>query len=196
MAIRTGGIDYEKTMQVTTTEMWAQHYQMMQNRALTPPPAKPTRVEVLEVPASTPALDKELAGRVAAMFDYQAPAQAVAKSEAEGTLRQVLNELGIRPFVKSEVTAYKDAMVKRVSNNRQRGVWKMHPLGKAITEAVPEFALHTAVRLKERLPECEIHIDRLEQVSVPDPFLVVSLHGVQEWIEVWDEPDFKGKRVV
>jgi len=65
---------------------------------------------------------------------------------------------------------------------------------------VPEFILAKAVQIKEKMPECAIYIEHLD--DHPDPFLVVgaskSAYSWQKpeehyYLDVWAEPKFEGR---
>lgn len=61
---------------------------------------------------------------------------------------------------------------------------------------VPEFALQTAVDLKETCPEAVFFIEELQlKERTLDPFLVVhDSNGNKYYLEVWNEPGFVQKR--
>ena len=62
---------------------------------------------------------------------------------------------------------------------------------------VPEFALQTAVDLKERCPKASFYIEELGiKLRRLDPFLVVEYAGLRYYVEVWNEPNFEQKREV
>lgn len=73
--------------------------------------------------------------------------------------------------------------------------WVSIPI-KDYTEAIPEFALQTAVDLKEKCSEAEFFIEELQLKKRPlDPFLVVcDASGNKYYLEVWNEPGFTQKR--
>lgn len=67
-------------------------------------------------------------------------------------------------------------------------------------QPIPEFVLAKAVQIKERMPECEIWVESLQ--DHPDPFLVVGIPDhtyswsdpkEQYYVEVWAEPKFEGR---
>jgi len=66
-------------------------------------------------------------------------------------------------------------------------------------DPVPDFALHTAVRISEKMPGAMFFIDQLTG-DVPerssrwydsDPFLVLEYYGQDHHLEAWDESDFE-----
>ncbi|HSX24464.1 MAG TPA: hypothetical protein VLG69_00670 [Candidatus Andersenbacteria bacterium] len=74
--------------------------------------------------------------------------------------------------------------------------WKLIPI-QDYRGIVPEFVLQTAIDLKTRCPVAAFYIDELvESRRKLDPFLVVRCVGLQKHIEVWNEPEFKQKRVL
>ncbi|PQO46472.1 hypothetical protein [Blastopirellula marina] len=76
--------------------------------------------------------------------------------------------------------------------------WVMHELG-SYAEAVPEFALQTALDIKRINPEVEFYVCSLEERRVVvDPFLVMRVkeNGFHRdyYLEVWNESAFSGTR--
>jgi len=72
--------------------------------------------------------------------------------------------------------------------------WQKTELGK-YDQAIPEFVLDKAIRLKEQLPEVRFHVMHLSDPKA-DPFLVASLPVYDAeiyFIEAWDEPRFEGR---
>jgi len=68
--------------------------------------------------------------------------------------------------------------------------------------AIPEYALQTAIDIKKQYSNANlvVHYLHISQIPrpYPDPFLVLRFEGTQEYemyLEVWDEPDFKAKRL-
>lgn len=77
--------------------------------------------------------------------------------------------------------------------------WTMKKLSE-YTEPVPEFALQTAVDVKQAHPEVEFYVCTLEENRlVVDPFLVLRVRDGHEtrdyYLEVWNEADFHGRRL-
>lgn len=73
--------------------------------------------------------------------------------------------------------------------------WNKTPIYK-YPEFIPEFAVQTAVDLKEKCPEAYFYIEelRIEGYPILDPFLVVKHGDLEYHLEVWNEPCFKDKR--
>jgi len=72
--------------------------------------------------------------------------------------------------------------------------WQKTELGK-YDQAIPEFVLDKAIRLKEQLPDVRFHVMHLSDPKA-DPFLVASLPNYDAeiyFIEAWDEPRFEGR---
>ena len=63
-------------------------------------------------------------------------------------------------------------------------------------EDVPLFAISRAVELKEKLPAAEFYVDHLVYSRNFDPFMVMIMHGIRYWLDVWNEPEFEGRRTV
>jgi hypothetical protein len=59
-------------------------------------------------------------------------------------------------------------------------------------QPIPEFVLHKAVQIKEKLPKVEFHIQHLTDPKA-DPFLIAVLGKELYFIEAWDEPRFEGR---
>lgn len=77
-------------------------------------------------------------------------------------------------------------------------VWKGIPIAE-YTRPIPDFVLETAIGLKMQFPELEFVIEELEvsEQTLPDPFLRVNLpDGTHYYLEVWNEPGFRGKRML
>ena len=78
--------------------------------------------------------------------------------------------------------------------------WQMHAL-EAYPEPVPEFALQTAMDVKNRCPDVEFYISTLVEAEVIiDPFLVLRFHDGERdrdyYLEVWNESTCQGEREV
>jgi hypothetical protein len=66
-------------------------------------------------------------------------------------------------------------------------------------QPIPEFVLAKAVQIKQRVPECEIYVESLQ--DHPDPFLIVATATANRYdepkeryyVEVWAEPKFEGR---
>lgn len=66
-------------------------------------------------------------------------------------------------------------------------------------QPVPEFVLQSALDIKARCPQAEFFVEQLLVESRPrDPFLVVYVPEsvTRYYIEVWNEPSFKQRRVL
>lgn len=74
-------------------------------------------------------------------------------------------------------------------------IWEVTPIAH-YRQAVPDFALQTALDLKAKLPEVELFIESFEKRKVHDPFLVAVYGGKWYYLEVWNEPGFKQQREV
>lgn len=183
-----------------------------------PAPVKPSRVAEVEVPPeNAEPLNKQLLEDLKELFpNYATPHRIADANKNKRHLALVLKELGIRPFIKAEVERYKAEQLgiaeSKITEKYQTVSWQLKNMAGwkqfspgfggyagreydlTYTSAIPEFALHTAVQVKKALPECEIFIDELVIGRVPEPFLVVKYGDTMEWLEVWDEPTFKGQR--
>ncbi|OHA87686.1 MAG: hypothetical protein A2644_02720 [Candidatus Zambryskibacteria bacterium RIFCSPHIGHO2_01_FULL_39_63] len=81
------------------------------------------------------------------------------------------------------------------------GRWRATPL-KGYSQPVPEFALLTAIKVKERFsgPEVEMFVHEFVRVEnekvVLDPFLVARHQNKDYFIAVWDESRFEAEQKV
>lgn len=72
-----------------------------------------------------------------------------------------------------------------------RARWKIVPMWE-YTGPIPEFARCYVREIRERLPEATFSVHQLVQRKrVLDPFLVASHNSEENFIAVWDEPEFK-----
>ncbi len=79
---------------------------------------------------------------------------------------------------------------------RFRAFWQTIPI-RDYKKPMPEFALQTAIDLKEQFPEVEFTVEELvltkdgKVVTDFDPFLRADLpDGTSYYLEVWNEPEF------
>jgi hypothetical protein len=73
------------------------------------------------------------------------------------------------------------------------------------SEDVPEFALHTALRISQLLPDARFFVEHLgrlpassrqqNRVRSLDPFLIVAHGDKTYYVEVWDEPNFEAENL-
>jgi len=100
-----------------------------------------------------------------------------------------------------EVTAKKDREETRSYGLGSFGgpQWAFQKISE-YKQPVPEFVLAKAVQIKEKMPECELYIEHLQ--DHPDPFLFVSAEPSQySWqrpkeyyyLAAWAEPKFEGR---
>ena len=61
---------------------------------------------------------------------------------------------------------------------------------------IPEFALDTAIRVKELLPDASLTVDALIATDrvLGDPFLRLDYAGGRYYLEVWDESRFENRK--
>lgn len=65
------------------------------------------------------------------------------------------------------------------------------------TKPIPEFAIQSALDIKQHCPDAEFVVEEITVEKVVDPFLIVRLPGdgmPQYYIEVWNEPGFTQER--
>jgi hypothetical protein len=80
-------------------------------------------------------------------------------------------------------------------NKETKVSWDRYSIS-AYGKPIPEFALQSAIDLKKQCPEANFFIEEMVAKRVPraDPFLVMVFRGESFYLEVWNEPGFKGQR--
>lgn len=148
--------------------------------------------------------DQEFANAVEETLKYGHLKSELKKKSSHNVaakeLADALASVGIKPFKGESVARYKVAMAKKHNTRRKSAQWNSYTLAYHGRE-VPQFALQTALLVKQALPDAGFEIDELviqkrNRMPQYDPFLVVTLYGVRAYLEVWDEPNFKGEREV
>jgi hypothetical protein len=69
--------------------------------------------------------------------------------------------------------------------------WKKYPISH-YKGFIPMSVLETAAKIKKELQDVEIYVEALEKEKKRDPFILVSYGDREYYIDVWDEPEFKG----
>jgi hypothetical protein len=120
---------------------------------------------------------------------------AVAEIRTRLTLEDVeagLREADVQIFDNKDVSQYK---AKIREQDWGSGWWATTPISH-YDEPIPEFAIDTALRIKQSIPEAEFSIEHFISRYADDPFLSFKVPGVQRRfvVEVWDEPDFEAER--
>jgi hypothetical protein len=138
-------------------------------------------------------------------------------------LRMTLQSLGMEILNEQDVARYqKERLIERTTELMQEWMertarvamedyhrgeldrfsgpgWSMIKIAE-YKQPVPEFVLAKAVEVKEKMPECELYIEHLE--DHPDPFLVVGAEKARySWLKpeehyylvAWAEPKFEGR---
>lgn len=126
---------------------------------------------------------------------YKELSLAVAETRQRLTLADVeegLREAGIQIFDNGDVSRYKSGVRDRAWGN---GAW-VTTLISEYTQPIPEFAIDTALQIKQAIPEAEFSIEYFVSWNTNDPFLSFKVPGVQRRfvVEVWDEPEFEAER--
>lgn len=156
----------------------------------------------------------DLGRRAASLLGYrtlksEVTGQVVVPIEEIGDLGKTLMTLDIEVLDAASVFRYQNEEVCRRNtewcleqlrgNQLSRMVswgWSLstwqHTKIADYSQPVPEFVLHKAVQIKEKLPATEFHIVHLSDPKA-DPFLVAVLGKELYFIEVWDEPRFEGR---
>jgi len=85
-------------------------------------------------------------------------------------------------------------LVIALGSNVKVASWIQIPIAE-YKKPIPGFVLETAIELKQRCPGADIWIKELVLGEKPlDPFLGAGCDSVSLYLEVWDEPTFKGER--
>lgn len=126
---------------------------------------------------------------------YRELSIAVAEIRPRLTLQDVedgLKEAGVQVFDNKDVGKYK---AKKREQNWGNGEWATDPISE-YRQPIPEFAIDTALQIKQAIPEAEFSIEYFVHWAKDDPFLSFKVPGVQRRfvVEVWDEPDFEAER--
>lgn len=158
-------------------------------RRVMPTPATPTRVEV---ELSVRELDRSLAEDAASVLGYTPLKTEMDKDEARFVLAAAFERLDIKPFDDAQVKTYKQAMADKGTSRYKIATWK-EVLIKDYTQPIPMHILQRAVAVKKEVPGCDVYVDYLESVNLPDPFLVVKMSGACFYIDVWDEPQWESR---
>lgn len=168
-----------------------------------PQPMSANLVRVATLPKPLPvktSLDEQLAQDAAAKLGYGPMAEEIQSKTAEARLLAALRELDIKPFTHASVAAYKAE--KRATAEREHRFysyvsWRATELSK-YKKAVPSYVLHTALQVHSKMPDAKFMVDEMITESrVPDPFLFVQIGTkTRYYLDVWDEPTFKGERQV
>ena len=166
-----------------------------------PPSMSTGLVRVATLPKPTviekPGLDEQLANDAAAKLGYGPMAEEIQAKTAEARLLATLRELDIRPFTHASVAAYKAEKRNEVQRESRWvfATWRATELSK-YKKAVPSYVLHTALRVHDKMPDAKFMVDELVvETRTPDPFLFVQIGTkTRYYLDVWDEPSFKGER--
>jgi hypothetical protein len=126
---------------------------------------------------------------------YKELSIAVAETRTRLTLEDVevgLKEAGVQVFDNGDVSRYK---TKVREQNWRVGEWVTDHIS-LYDQPIPEFAIDTALLVKQAIPEAEFSVEHFVHWRVYDPFLSFRVPGVRRRfvIEVWDEPDFEAER--
>ncbi len=126
---------------------------------------------------------------------YQELSLAVGETRHRLTLQDVedgLRQVDVQVFDNKDVGRYK-AKVREQSWGH--GGWFTTPINE-YDQPIPEFAIDTALRIKQAIPEATFSIEHFVHRRTEDPFLSFRVPGVQRRfvVEVWDEPDFTAER--
>lgn len=181
-----------------------------------------TKLNTAEVDSGLGSLTS-LAESAKALLGYDVLAKRVATTTTtqETELRTVLAALEIDVLDERDVIRYqKERLIERTAELMQEWVeqrikqefsdcasngynsfsgpdWRLMKI-EEYKQPIPEHVLAKAVQIKERLPQCAIYVEHLE--DHPDPFLLVGAAPPQySWqrpeehyfVEVWQEPKFE-----
>ena len=126
---------------------------------------------------------------------YQELSLAVGETRSRLTIRDVeegLRQAGVQIFDNKDVGRYK---AKVRNDNWNNGSWWTTPI-EEYDQPIPEFAIDTALHIKQAIPEATFSIEHFVHWRTNDPFLSFKVPGGQRRfvVEVWDEPEFTAER--
>jgi len=138
--------------------------------------------------------------------------EKLTRREQLTKVQGILKRCGIVPLQEASVLRYQarvrknaQAKAQRNSWNRVTFAWRFVDLADYKAE-IPQFALSRATAvakaLTRRMPRLgktfavsELHRQRTRAVD-PDPFMVLQVLGHNFYLDVWDEPNFEGRKTV
>ncbi len=126
---------------------------------------------------------------------YQELSLAVGETRSRLTIQDVeegLRQADVQIFDNKDVGRYKASVRER---GWRQGEWTITFI-EEYDEPIPEFAIDTALLIKQAIPEATFSIEHFLHWRTNDPFLSFKVPGVQRRfvVEVWDEPDFTAER--
>ena len=157
-------------------------------------PATIIQTEALELAQTPERMRRAALARLT--LGYQELSLAVGETRpkvSEEQVAEALGQAGVRVYDNQAVGAHKR---KVALNHWNRGQWLSEPISE-YSEPIPEFAIDTALKMKEVLPEATFYVEHyVVSRAYGDPFLSFRVPGVKRRfvIEVWDEPDFEAEK--
>ncbi len=126
---------------------------------------------------------------------YRELSLAVGETRSRLTIKDVeegLRQADVQIFDNKDVGRYK---AKVRNDNWNDGSWWTTPI-EEYDQPIPEFAIDTALHIKQAIPEATFSIEHFVHWRTNDPFLSFKVPGVQRRfvVEVWDEPEFTAER--
>jgi hypothetical protein len=132
---------------------------------------------------------------------------AVERRDTLIRVQSMLKRMGIIPLDEKRVLAYQKQVrsreLRKHPNRTYR--WRMVEISDYTAE-VPSFALDRATRVAQRMHQRMPSVKRTFAISElvhhtkrtphPDPFMVLTVLDQHFYLDVWDEPDFEGRRTV
>lgn len=133
--------------------------------------------------------------------------EAVERRETLVRVQSMLKRLGIVPIDEARVLSYQKTVrareMRKHTNRSYR--WRMVNI-REYTAEIPSFALDRAVKVVRTMgrvmPSVKYTVNVSELVHHtkrtphPDPFMVLTVRDQNFYLDVWDEPDFEGRRTV
>lgn len=133
--------------------------------------------------------------------------EKLVRRERLTQVQGILKSCGITPLDEASVLRYQTRVRKNAQRKAWNGryAWRMVEISQYKAE-IPQFALDRATRvakaLTKRMPRLgkefavsELHKKRTRAVD-PDPFMVLRVLGQNFYLDVWDEPNFEGRKTV
>lgn len=132
---------------------------------------------------------------------------AVERRDVLVRVQVMLKRMGIIPIDETRVLTYQKTIrsreMRKHPNRSYR--WRMVNIREYAAE-IPAFALERATRvarsMARRLPSVKHTfsvselVHHTKRTPHPDPFMVLTVENQHFYLDVWDEPDFEGRRTV
>lgn len=182
------------------SELVARHGNAIVPASVVEQPLPALERTILPAPTLTEA-SKQLGREAAELLGYK----VIAARSAQEHVLEVFKKLGFEPLDEQKVLEYQKARQQRENArlqelSRVRGwhqgsaQWTSAELSK-YSLPVPEFVLSRCIELKREIPEAQFFVEFMIYVR-NDPFVRMLVGSGSYYLDVWEEPEFEGRRVV